>query len=62
MQGPHALTGHCRPLSLSVVLFLLSESIDGGIKGKKDALTWAFRAEREGERERGQLEILEPYC
>lgn len=51
--------------SVSVVLFLPSESIDGGIKGKKKyALTWAFRAERErgGEGERGPLEILKPYC
>lgn len=38
--------------SVSVVLFLLSESIDGGDKRqKKYALTRAFRAEREGEGE-----------
>lgn len=43
--------------SVSVVFFLLSESIDEGIKGKKKyALTWAFRTERE--REGGREVIL----
>lgn len=45
--------------SVSVVPFLLSESIDGGIKGKKYALTRALSA-AERERERGQLERFSP--
>ncbi|CAB1440494.1 unnamed protein product [Pleuronectes platessa] len=40
---------------VSVVLFLLSESIDGGIKAKKYALPWAFGTEGEGV----HLEIVE---
>lgn len=36
--------------SISVVLFLLSESIDGGIKGKKICIDMGFQ---DRERERG---------
>lgn len=51
MQGPHAPP---RPLlaPVSVVLFLLSESIDGGIKGKKICIDMGFQG-RERERGRG---------
>lgn len=55
---PRAIVGP----SVSVVFFLLSESIDVRIKGKKkNALTRAFRAEREREGG-GQSEILKPCC
>lgn len=45
--------------SVSVVLFLLSESIDGGIKGKKICIDMGFQdREREGGREVGDFVAL----
>lgn len=46
---------------VSVVLFLLSESIDGGIKGKKICIDMGFQG-RGGWGVGGQLEILKPCC
>lgn len=44
------------PLSL-LSLFLLSESIDGGIKGQKYALTWLSRERESGAEAEGQWQI-----